>query len=263
MHVMGYDTHTVNYTASSMSLDNINLDINTYNYKDGKTTTAEGLTFNTFSCALDSKTTYSSTLFPDDIPAPLTDHVTYVPVNDNDSAFIVISYKDGQGEPIEVEWPSSEVMSSLKAAGMPINEGTTPPAISGTYHATPLTITSDPTGEGAAEFGEGAIDGLVIKFSPQADGKVLVDFYATSGGTPYDASDTMQGIVEGSGNKFSSCVPLGDGSAIIISGEVQDGAINDLYFAKCSMNTAGEHLILKDRDGSSSSTTWAPGTYEE
>lgn len=262
MHIMGYDTHTVNYTASSMSLNNLKFDINTYSYKDGKTTTAEGLTFNTFSCTLDTRTTYTSTLYPYDLPSASADHVTYVPVNANDSAYIVIAYKDGQGEPIEVEWPSNEVMSSLKAAGMPINEGTTPPAISGTYHATPLTIVSDPTGEGAAEFGESGTDGMVIKFVPLENGQVLVDLYGTRGGTPTEAMDVMQGIVEGSGNKFSSCVPLGDGSAIIISGEIVDGAINDLYFATCSMNTAGEHLILKDQDGSSSSTTWAPGKYE-
>jgi hypothetical protein len=83
--------------------------------------------------------------------------------------------------------------------------------------------------------------------------------YFTANGVASEADNDMKALITGNGNQFSICVPGGYGGANIISGVIEDGAISDLHFASCDMKKAGQHLVLADDDGYSSTTTWSPG----
>ena len=233
-------------------------------YKYGKFSAADGLTFNSFSAVLDTRATYTlnelgKELYGDGID-PQSEHVTYEPYGDpRDYVEITISYKDGQGEPIDLEWPSDAVMNSLKAGGMPVYDGENPPSIEGTYELSDLTLVADKLG--AVEELE-SIDNIVLRFSGQKGGEVKFDAYFVVDGMATEANGEQPALISGSGNQFSICIPEGDGSAIIISGTVSNGGISDLYYSTTSMTETDQYIILKDGTGSSSKTTWAPGSYK-
>lgn len=259
--MMGYTAHSKDYVTTSMRLGDFDLKTNGGNYKESKVSVAEGLRFITFSSVLDSRTTFTSTLYPDDLPEPMHESATYVPTNDQgDFVWLIVTYKDGRGEPIDLEWPSNAVMSSLKSDGMPVYEGSTPPTISGTYSLSNPRFVSDLTGASGAVEG---MDNIILRFSGQKDGHITVDTYYIFNDGTSTADGELQGLIIGSGNMFSICVPDGAGGATILSGELSGSTINNLYYAHCSMNTVGEHVIIKDGDGTSSKTTWSPGSYDD
>lgn len=265
-HMLGVTTNTAANASYAMSVNEFPLEENSSSYKHGKQSIAGGLLFSNFSAVEDMTTTFIISeawkeIYGDEDIDPTSDHVTLQPYNDpRDYVEIYISYKDGQGEPIDLEWPSSEVMASLKKDGMPIYEGASPPEVNGTYKLSPLKVVADPSGQGAGELSEYGVDALVLKFSGQADGELDVNMYFTVEGEPDIAGNDMKALITGNGKQFSICMPDGYGGAAIISGEMDGGSINNLHYASCDMNKAGQHVILKDDDGSSSTTTWSPGT---
>ena len=265
-HMLGVTTNTQASVSYAMSVNEFPLEENSSSYKHGKQSIAEGLLFSNFSAVEDLTTTFTVSdawkeIYDGENFDPVSDHVTLRPYNDpRDYVEIYISYKDGQGEPIDLEWPSSEVMASLKKDGMPIYEGSNPPEVNGTYKLSPLKVVADPSGQGAGELSEYGVDALVLKFSGQADGELEVNMYFTVEGEPDIAGNDMKALITGNGKQFSICMPDGYGGAAIISGEMDAGSINNLHYASCDMNKAGQHVILKDDDGSSSTTTWSPGT---
>lgn len=262
MHWPGATINMTNNIAMVVLPDDIPLESSSSTYKYGKLSAAEGLTFSSFSAVLDTRATYTlnelgKELYGDGID-PQSEHVTYEPYGDpRDYVEITISYKDGQGEPIDLEWPSDAVMNSLKAGGMPVYDGENPPSIEGTYELSDLTLVADKLG--AVEELE-SIDNIVLRFSGQKGGEVKFDAYFVVNGMATEANGEQPALISGSGNQFSICIPEGDGSAIIISGTVSNGGISDLYYSTTSMTETDQYIILKDGTGSSSKTTWAPGS---
>ena len=266
--VWGATGHLTSNASMALTVNEFPLEVNGRSYKHGKYAIADGLLFSSFNGAQDARTTYTLSelgkeFYGEEGLDPVSDHFTFLPYNDpRDYVEIYISYKEGQGEPIDMEWPSSEVLASLKEDGMPIYEGENPPEVSGTYQLSPFKLVADPTGNVGAEMVESGLDGIVLKFSGQADGEVSVSMYYTAEGVASVADDEMKGLITGNGNQFSICVPDGYGGANIISGVIDNGAISNLHFAFCDMKKAGQHVVLSDDDGYSSTTTWSPGNDE-
>ena len=266
--IWGATGNMTSNASMAMTVNEFPLEVNGRSYKHGKYAIADGLLFSSFNAVQDARTTYTLSelgkeIYGEEGIDPVSDHITYLPYNDSrDYVEIYISYKEGQGEPIDLEWPESEVMASLKKDGMPVYEGNNPPEVSGTYQLSPFKLVADPTGNAGAEMAESGLDGVVLKFSGQADGEISVSMYFTAEGMASAADDEMKGLISGNGNQFSICVPDGYGGANIISGVIDNGAISDLHLASCDMKKAGQHVVLTDDDGYSSTTTWSPGNDE-
>ena len=93
-------------------------------------------------------------------------------------------------------------------------------------------------------------------FGQDATGRVMTLYTMTN------ASGASVSVTDFGAHVVSICVPDGYGGANIISGVIDNGAINDLHLASCDMKKAGQHVILMDDDGYSSTTTWSPGNDE-
>lgn len=154
----------------------------------------------------------------------------------------------------------ADLLSTMKAQGMPINEGTKPPNIEGIFVSSPHTLAAtyagdfDKVGAKYADF--------IVMFSGQnpTDGSVSIDI--KNGGS---VSTGLGGFISGSGNKFSLFVEtdLRDGTATakqirVFSGEVTSAGIKDFYSTvllkeKKDPNNrlidVGKMRIVKDGDG--------------
>ncbi len=261
MHPMPFvDTETVMNNVTELTTSDFPLQSYFNTYKEGKYSVAEGLRFTSYSSMGDSKTTYtfSPPLDPKDAPSPFIEHSAYTSVGDSeDYVWLIISMKETAPA---LEWPDDEVMQSLENGGMPIHEGGTPPTVSGTYSLSPINVVSDKMGT-SEEMGD--INGMVLKFSGQSSGKLDVDFYFTAYGEADSAYGVEKALIKGSGNSFSICVPMPDNS-LIVSGTVSDdGTISDLYVAWTETYVPDKYLIMKDDDGYSAPTTWAPAPDED
>ena len=259
--IFGTANSTIN-TSMMLQTNDFPLETNASTYKHGLYSVADGLTFSSFNSVTDMRTVFTISeagkeILGDDSIDPESDHISYPASNDSrDYVELYVSYKDGQGEPIDLEWPSDAVMKSLKADGLPVYDGDQPPTIEGTYSLSAPELVADKVGV-AEEMG--SLDNIVLRFSGQQDGQIKVDIYSVIGGVATEADGEQPALITGSGDKFSVCIPDGYGSAVIISGVVSDGAINDLYYSMTSMTEVGQYLIIKDGNGSSSKTTWSPG----
>ena len=265
MNLPGATSNTTINGTMMLQTNDFPLKTNESAYKYGKYTAGEGLSFSSFNSVSDFNTIYifnelGKELYGEEGIDPVSEHVTYPPSNDpRDYIELTISYKDGQGEPFELEWPSDAVMNSLESAGLPVYEGGTPPTLDGTYSLSAPKLVADKTGDVGEMEG---LENIVLRFSGQNNGQVNVDVYFIINGMATEASGEQPALISGSGNQFSICMPNGYGSATILSGVVSDGAINDLYFSSTSMTNADEYIIIKDGNGSSSKTTWSPGGEE-
>lgn len=255
--------HMTFHNVASMSFNDIPLTTNGQSYKESKVSVAEGLKFTSFSSETDADATYDvNSLFDPDQTgiAPVNQHTTSTYVDDaGNYIWLMIEYKEAESSDITLEWPSEAVMSDLKSGGMPIYEGSTPPTVNGTYVMSNLTVIADPVNA------KGELDGteeMVIKLSDQKDGKITFNIYFIAGGESSEAGDEMKGLIIGSDNEFSICVPDGDGMAFIISGRIENNAVTDLYLTSTSMDTTGQYIILKDGDRSSPTTDWSPAPDE-
>ncbi len=264
MHLWGVDTYTYISGSTSFSIGELPLQTNSSGYKAGKWTAAEGLRIDQFHSVSTSRADYvvvndlGRELYPDGIPSvsgdPIIMQLCDSPAN---KVEILVVYKDGQGEPYEIEWPSAEVMTALKDDGLPVYEGSTPPTINGTYVLDAPTLVSDKMG--AAGDMEG-MDNMVIKFSSQQGGQVTFDVYFNLDGEVTSPDGELQGLIRGSGNQFTVCVPDKYGGAIVISGKLVDGQIENIYWSSVTLDEPGKHIIITDGDGVSKKTTWTPGT---
>lgn len=232
---------------TTMALAELPLQTYSGTYKSGKSNVGQGLSFTDFSSYANITGTYSDT----SIPAQ-NYKMFYEYTNDSRNSFeLTISAKEGS---VAMEWPSDEVLQDLRNAGMPVYEGSTPPAVSGTYKLEPISIVADKTGA-SEEIGN--VSGLVIKFSGQQGDKLDVDFYFTAGSVADYAIGTEKALIRGNGSDFSICIPESDG-AFIISGQKSGNSITGLHFATTATDQTNQYFIMKDADGSSSTATWAP-----
>jgi hypothetical protein len=171
---------------------------------------------------------------------------------------IYVSYKDGQGEPFDIEFPSDEVMKSLQSGGLPVYEGSAPPTLEGTYRLSAPTLVADKMG--VAEEMEGMTD-IVIRFSGQQGENLNVNVYYIINGEASGEDGDHQAIIMGSGNKFTLSVPDGYGGAMLLSGQVSGSDIVNLHYATTDMEKPDDYFIIKDGNGTSSKTTWSPGAW--
>lgn len=267
MTMWGVRANTTVNAAYAMTTAETELETNSSEYKHGKWTIADGLSFSSFSGVAGTKTTYTivneevyRAIYGDDDKGfdPVSTNAVYESINDpSDYVELYIAYKDGQGEPVDIEWPSEEVMNSLTAGGQPIYEGSTPPTVNGTYVLSAPTVVTDKGGY--AEDLEG-LDNFVIKLSDQQNGEVKLNTYYVIDGEKTSDDGELQGIIQGSGDSFSICAPDGYGSAVILSGKLQGNQIEDLHYTVTNMDKANDFIIIKDGDGVSTKTTWSPGT---
>jgi hypothetical protein len=221
-------------------------------------TAAEGLQSTSYSFAAEMYTTYEDPLFGNHID-PISEYITYEPVGDSgDNVSLWISLNE---ENSDLAWPTDEVMQSLRNGGMPIYEGDTPPSVMGTYLVSPLQIVSDPTGEVAEEIEEDM--GLVIKLNSLGDGKITYDSYFVFDDIATSNDSETQGLIMGSGDSFTICIPIDTETTILMSGRIQDGNIVDFHFANTSPDIVGRHAIIKDTDGLSTPTDWSPGSEDD
>lgn len=259
MTVPGVATsHTVINSTSSITVGQFPLDLNGYTYKMSKQplSVADGLTFGTFSVNTHTLTTYTpSALNPEPI-APVSAQNSMYPVGDSsDCIYLIISLKESlEG----IEWPSNEVINSLKAGGMPISAGSTPPNVEGTYILSPISVVSNHWEEPVSTDG---VSGMVVKFSDQKDGQLTFDFYSIYGGEVDEATGGMKALVKGEGNNFTVCAPMG-GEYFILSGTVENGSVTNLHMATAT-DKPGTYFIMKDNDGSSAKTGWSPAPPED
>ena len=120
----------------------------------------------------------------------------------------------------------------------------------------PLTIVSENTGAGEDI---GSLNGMVMKFSSQADGQLSFDYYFITEGEADYANGESKALIQGDGSKFSICTPW-KGSFFIISGDISNGTVSDMHCALAN-NEDGDssftYAIIKDKDNSTK-TTWEP-----
>ena len=264
MYMWGVRGNSVNNASIQMTAAQLPLEVNGSEYKHGKQTVAEGFRFSSFSSILDSRTTYDCSselgkeLFPEGID-PVSEHLVYQPYGDpRDYMEIYVSYKDGQGEPFDIEFPSDEVMKSLQSAGLPVYEGSAPPTLNGTYRLSAPTLVADKMGV-ASEL-EGMTD-IVIRFSGQQGENLNVNVYYIINGEATGEDGDHQAIIMGSGNNFTLSVPDGYGGAMLLSGQVSGSDIVNLHYATTDMEKPDDYFIIKDGNGTSSKTTWSPGAW--
>ena len=254
VHMMLYDSYSSIKTNIRLTLSDFPLQKNSSTYMESEWTVGKGLQFTSFTCESNISTTYTSTTGGDYLP-PETEHITYSPVGSpEDYVGLWISLKS---EDSNAEWPTDEMMQTLQNAGMPIYYGDTPPDVTGTYYFSPIKVVADPQ-----EQGEGMeyADGMVFKFSDQDNGKLKFNTYTIFGGFADEATDDMPAYIMGDGKKFTICVPEEEGTYVLFSGELKNGGITSLHFS--FIEDSYNYLIMKDGDGSSTTTPWAPGEGE-
>jgi len=157
------------------------------------------------------------------------------------------------------------LLNDLKAKGMPINEGLTPPNIEGIFISNPHTLevpySDDPYTKGFV------FTSLSFRFSSQ-NNKELSVYVETKTGSTTGAG--VGGFVAGTGNKFSifSETAITNGTATgkqvrIFSGEVTPQGIKDFYTTVVFTQKndpsnyfipVGAARIIKDSDGLASKT---------
>lgn len=259
VHMLGYDIDTKTDAATNIALGDFPLQTNVSTYKEGRWSVADGLKFNSFLLDADTYTTYTKKIDIIDIDpvSPLSDHLSYIPTGDTaDYVWLVISLKAEEEEDVPLEWPNAATMQQLKSDGLPVYEGNDPPTVNGTYLMSPLTIVSENTGAG--EDIE-SLNGMVMKFSSQADGQLSFDYYFITEGEADYANGESKALIQGDGSKFSICAPWKD-SFFIISGDISNGTVSDMHCALANYEDADspfKYAIIKDSDNSNK-TTWEP-----
>ena len=166
----------------------------------------------------------------------------------------------GASNPDAPEWPRKELLDKLKAGGMPFYEGNNPPIVEGTFELSPLVfvnITNDREQPAwylqFANQNGGLIAYNQCQVDKDANGKIK--------GSVYLGEEGLPAAIIGDGNKFTVCCPFTTNKgtirqAYIVSGELGNGAINNLYRGYVFYDLSDEVIVTKDGDGVSPQTTW-------
>lgn len=159
---------------------------------------------------------------------------------------------------------SKEQIASLKAKGMVLNAGDTPPDISGVYLVSPYTLLS-PYGPSDSWQAGKVINDYKYNFYDQVNDEVKVDY------KQLNASDQGTGLgsfISGSGNKFSLFAELAgsDNSGVtykhvvVISGEVTSEGIKNFQYGFILTQKTGDPYD-QDLIAVGSSRIWYDGDY--
>ena len=166
------------------------------------------------------------------------------------------------------------IITIMVNLGMPVHRGGTPPTITGTFKAKPFILKASnvPNDRIGSEFYE-----YRVTFRSQDNEKLTMKLDYVNG------SETASGIssyIVGSGNSFSvfsevNSVYLGDSSTlvIVISGELKEDGIHDLYFSNFMVDNNGnpngrllangQGRVIYDSDGLSEKVTKALEVNDE
>ena len=215
-----------------------------------------------------------------DIPAALFDRMSPAyqesTVDDDDPVGPVTPDPEIEVEPLNpIE--ATTAIAALQAAGMPIYIGINPPAVSGAFSMKPLTLVAQ---EGLYDEGEDPQDDLmaeaIFKFAAKSGFNINVDMYDIDDETGANANwgadfgtDGIKAYIVGTGNLFTVGFVVKfrwngeqENTGFLISGEVSDGSLKNMYYCQANLDKDYNLLsygIVKDGDGNSPATTWAPG----
>lgn len=214
-----------------------------------------------------------------DIPAALFDRMSPAyqesTVDDDDPVGPVTPDPEIEVEPLN-PIQATTAIAALQAAGMPIYIGLNPPAVSGAFSMKPLALVAQ---EGFYDEGEDPQDDLmteaIFKFAAKSGFNISVDMYdideeGTNANWGADfGTDGIKAYIVGTGNQFTVGFLVKfrwngeqENTGFLISGEVSDGSIKNMYYCQVELDKDYNLLsygIIKDGDGDSPATTWAPG----
>ena len=178
----------------------------------------------------------------------------------------------------KAELPSEEILNALRAGGMPLYLGENPPKINTVVKIQPLQLVYSIGDEDA--IGEEHTDGYYVFSISSLTGSDDSSHKARLRTYTYVQSYDWKSPAEpwlcylgGDDNHFTlsnittqkDSNPLGDfelTSIMVVSGEIRNGSVVDLYYANIFLNDEGgidELAIVKDGDGLSEPTAWEPG----
>ena len=178
----------------------------------------------------------------------------------------------------KAELPSEKILNALRAGGMPLYLGENPPKINTVVKIQPLQLVysigdEDAIGEEQADaYYVFSISSLIGSDDSSHKARLRTYTYVPS----YDWKSPAEPwlcYLGGDGSHFTlsnittqkDSNPLGDfelTSIMVISGEISNGSIVNLYYANIFLNDEGgidELAIIKDGDGLSEPTAWEPG----
>ncbi len=147
---------------------------------------------------------------------------------------------------------SQAIIDSLKEWGMTINQGTTPPALSGIYLVHPYVCSFDNSRFQAAG---GTVADYKYKFSNQDNSAftIRVDYKNASSAQPDSGSDVTATYIAGNASSFTVFAQvMGTESGInytalaLYSGEIQNGSISNFqtaYYMKSKDDDPSGYLI--------------------
>jgi hypothetical protein len=212
-----------------------------------------------------------------DIPAALFDRMSpgYSKTTINDDDDPEDPDIDVKVEPLN-PMVASNAVAALQAAGMPIHIGINPPELSGAYSMKSLQLVA-----WQSQYPDDVIEQedmdpeVVFKFGNRSGYNINVDMYEidsdgpqTNWGSDFD-NNGIDAYIVGTGNKFTVAFLIKlrwsgewEYTGFLISGEISGNSIKDMYYCEAELdknyNLLG-YIIVKDADGASPSTTWAPG----
>lgn len=173
---------------------------------------------------------------------------------------------------------AAAAIALVQQAGMPVNLGTSAPSLNGAFSMKPLTLVASKFDDPEYNVDQSDVDDeAVFKFSGQSGNTIKVDMYdvdedgaSTNWTADFEEEGYTNGFpayIVGSGNKFTIAfvikVNWGDEldiTGFLISGEVSGNAIKDMHYCEFEVddNKVTGYAIIKDTDGNSTATTWAP-----
>ena len=172
---------------------------------------------------------------------------------------------------------ATNAIAALQAAGMPIYLGINPPALNGAYSMKSLQLVAWQSSYPDDVIEQEDVDPeAVFKFSNKSGFNINVDMYDIDSqeGPESSWSDDLNrsdfdAYIVGSGNQFTVAFILkvkyageSEYTGFLVSGEIDGNSIKNMYYCQALLDTDYNllgYLIVKDADGNSPATTWAPG----
>lgn len=172
---------------------------------------------------------------------------------------------------------ATNAIAALQAAGMPIYLGINPPALNGAYSMKSLQLVAWQSSDSDVEIEQEDVDPeAVFKFSNKSGFNINVDMYDIDSqeGPESSWSDDLNrsdfdAYIIGSDNQFTVAFIIKvnyfgewEYTGFLVSGEIDGNSIKNMYYCQALLDTDYNllgYLIVKDADGNSPATTWAPG----
>lgn len=171
------------------------------------------------------------------------------------------------------------MLDELRSHGMPLYLDTNPPQVNGVFAVNPLQLVYaiDPGDAGESEYADATYVFNITSLTGESPKAKLLTYEIFPKYNYTSPAEEFFCYYGGSGNQFTLSNittfkddnPLGTFTmtyATIVSGEMEDGKVKNLYYAYVELDDKGgieDLAIIKDGDGISPTTTWAPGVAED